>query len=164
MILNCQNGRLFAWATSSAWRKDDFARWNWPWKLTINTSMKNKVSVLHVPVTTLWGNVPVNSKTANDPLQWGGPHFESNFPLYGAKLQWHAWGMPREGECELGSFGIDWYIKKRRKMLFIEFLEFESLLNLQISDFVTNNQWVLKKTKKRVQNWKCLGFCATRQF
>ena len=47
---------------------------------------------------------------------------------------------PGKGECELGSFGIDWYIKKRRKMLFMEFLEFESLLNLQISDFVTNNQ------------------------
>lgn len=133
-----------------------------------NTSMKNKVSVLHVPVTTLWGNVPVNSKTANDPLQWGGPHFGSNFPLYGAKLQWHAWGMPREGGVWIGLFW-NWLVHKKKTQNVIPGITIwnlnlywicRSVILLQI----TNESLKKQKTKKRVQNWKCLGFCATRQF
>ena len=58
---------------------------------------------------------------------------------------------PGKGECGLGSFGIDWYIKKDAKCYSWNFWKlFEYLLNLQISDFVTNNQWVpVKKTKKK---------------
>lgn len=51
VILNCQKGKIFAWATSSAWRKEDFARWNWPWKLQktneFKFNIKNKLNLAH---------------------------------------------------------------------------------------------------------------------
>ena len=51
VILNCQKGKIFAWATSSAWRKEDFARWNCPWKFQetneFNFNIKNKLNLVH---------------------------------------------------------------------------------------------------------------------
>ena len=39
----------------------------------------------------------------------GGPHFGSNSPLNGAKLQSNALGITGGGRRGDGQFGIDWY-------------------------------------------------------
>ena len=62
--------------------------------------------------------VYIASPTRKSIARAGGPHFESHFPLYGAKLLSNArsmrWGGGGGGG--MGGFGIDWHDSSSHKI------------------------------------------------
>lgn len=58
---------------------------------------------------------PALTRTWNARLGW--PHFGSNSPMYVAKFQSNARGMPGWGGGGMGGFEIDWYIRMECPLL-----------------------------------------------